>query len=319
MKATIYTRYGSPDVIELKDVEKPVPTEKQVLIKVHAASLNMYDWHFLTADIIVMRTMAGFLKPKDPRLGADVAGVVEAVGSQVTKFKPGDAVFGDGAGTFAEYAVASEGRLAMKPALISFEQAAAVPMAGVTALQGLRDKGGIQAGQKVLINGSAGGVGTFAVQLAKYFGAEVTAVCSTRNQDLMRTIGADHVIDYTRENFTRGKEHYDLIFVANGYQPLWAIRRALRENGSYIMAGGAMAQVFQLMLLKPLFGQRGNKKTMSMMAKIVPVDLTLLGDLVETGKIKPVIDRCFPLNDIAEAMRYLGTHHARGKIVINVA
>ena len=231
MKAIVYTKYGPPDVIQLKEVEKPTPKEDEVLVKVHAASVNAYDWHFLTADIFLMRLMGGgLLKPKNPRLGADIAGRVEAVGRNVKQFLPGDEVFGDisanGNGSFAEYVCSLENAFSLKPGNLSFEEAAAVPMAGFTALQGLRDQGQIQPGQKVLINGASGGVGTFSVQFAKYFGAEVTAVCSTRNLDQARSLGADHVIDYTKEDFTQNGQQYDLILAVNGYHPISAYKRA---------------------------------------------------------------------------------------------
>ena len=233
MKAIVYTKYGSPDVLQLKDVEKPTPKDAEVLIKIHAASVNAYDWHFLTADIFLIRLMGGgLLKPKYTRLGADVAGRVEAVGSNVKQFQPDDEVFGMVQGGFAEYACAPENAVALKPSNLSFEEAAAVPMAAITALQGLRDAGQIQPGQKVLINGASGGVGTFAVQIAKLYGAEVTAVCSTRNLDQARSLGADHVIDYTQEDFTQNGQQYDLILAVNGYHPLSAYKRALAPKGS---------------------------------------------------------------------------------------
>src|SRR3972149_3723536 len=254
MKAIVYTKCGSPDVLQLKDVEKPTPKDNEVLIKIHAASVNAYDWHFLTADIFLIRLMGGgLLKPKNTRLGADIAGRVEAVGRNVKQFRPGDEVFGDiGHGGFAEYTCAPESRLALKPANLSFEEAAAVPMAALTALQGLRDEGQIQPGQKVLVYGASGGVGTFAVQIAKSFGAEVTAVCSPRNLDMLRSIGADHVIDYTREDFTHNGQHYDLIAAANGYHSILDYRRALSPGGIYVALGGSMFQVLQGLLLGPL-------------------------------------------------------------------
>ncbi len=226
MKAIVYTKYGSPDVLQLKDIEKPVPNDDEVLVKIRAASVNAYDWHFLTADIFLICLMGGgLLKPKNTRLGADIAGQVDAVGKNVKQFQPGDEVFGMVAGGFAEYTCASENALALKPVNQSFDEAAAVPMAAVTALQGLRDEGQIQAGQKVLINGASGGVGTFAVQIAKSYDAEVTAVCSTGNLEQARSIGADHVIDYTKEDFTKKNQQYDLIFAANGYHSLSAYKR----------------------------------------------------------------------------------------------
>jgi NADPH:quinone reductase-like Zn-dependent oxidoreductase len=320
MKAIVHEKYGSPDVLQLKDVEKPTPQDDEVLIKVYAASVNQYDWHFLTADIFLIRLMGGgLLKPKNTRLGADVAGRVEAVGKNVKQFQPGDEVFGDiGHGGFAEYACAPESRLALKPANLSFEEAAAVPMAALTALQGLRDTGQIQPGQKVLINGAAGGVGTFAVQIAKLFGAEVTAVCSTRNLDQARSIGADHVIDYTKENFTQNRQQYDLIFAANGYHSLSAYKRALTPKGIYVMAGGSTAQIFQAMLIGSRMSETGGRKMGGVSAKIDQKDLTILKELLEAGKVVPVIDRCYPLDEAAEALRYLGEGHARGKVVITM-
>jgi NADPH:quinone reductase-like Zn-dependent oxidoreductase len=319
MKAIVYEKYGSPDVLELKEVKKPIPKDNEVLIKVHAASVNAYDWHFLTADIFLIRLMGGgLLKPKNTRLGADIAGRVEAVGRNVKQFQPDDDVFGMVRGGFAEYACAPENALALKPSNLSFEGAAAVPMAAVTALQGLRDTGQIQPGQKVLINGASGGVGTFAVQIAKSFGAEVTAVCSTRNLDQARSLGADHVIDYTKEDFTQSGQQYDLILAANGYHSLSAYKRALTPKGIYVMAGGSMAQIFQAMLMGSLMSETGGKKMGGVSAKRSQKDLVFLKELVEAGKVFPVIDRRYPLSEAAEALRYLGEGHARGKIVITV-
>ena len=323
MKAIVYTEYGPPDVLHLKDVEKPAPKDNEILVKVHAASVNAYDWHLLTADIFLVRLMGGGLnKPKNTRLGADIAGRVEAVGGNVKQFQPGDEVFGDiaglGGGSFAEYVSVPESALALKPANLSFEQAAAVPMAAVTALQGLRDEGQIQPGQKVLINGASGGVGTFAVQIAKSFGAEVTAVCSTRNLDMARSLGADQVIDYTEEDFTQNRQLYDLILAVNGYHPISAYKRALTPEGIYVMAGGSMAQIFQAMLLGPLMSITGDKKMGGVSAKPSQKDLIFLKELLETGKIVPVIDRRYPLSETAEALRYLGEGHARGKVIITL-
>jgi NADPH:quinone reductase-like Zn-dependent oxidoreductase len=262
----------------------------------------------------------GLLKPKNKILGADLAGRVEAIGRNVRQFKPGDEVFGDifgtGSGSLAEYVCAPENVLASKPTRISFEAAAAVPLAGVTALQGLRDKGKIQPGQQVLVNGASGGVGTYAVQIAKSFGAEVTAVCSTGKIDLMRSLGADHIIDYTREDFTRNGQSYDLIFAANGFHPISDYKRALSPKGIYVMAGGSMAQMFQAMLLGPLISMLGTKKMYIVSAKSNQTDLLVLKDLLETGKIVPVIDRRYPLSEVPDAFRYLEAGHARGKVVI---
>lgn len=323
MKAIVYTKYGSPDVLQLKDVEKPTPKDDEVLIEVHAACVNAYDWHFLTADIFLVRLMGvGLFKPKNTRLGADVAGRVEAVGKNARQFQPGDEVFGDlagnGNGSFAEYVSGPESAFSLKPANLSFEEAAAVPMAATTALQGLRDEGHIQPGQQVLINGASGGVGTFAVQIAKWFGAEVTAVCSTRNLDQARSLGADHVIDYTKEDFTQSGRQYDLILGANGYHSLSAYKRALTPRGVYVMAGGSMAQIFQAMLLGSWMSKTGGKKMGGVSAKPNQEDLAFLKGLLEAGKIVPVIDRRYPLRETADALRYLGEGHARGKVVITM-
>ena len=321
MKAIVYQKYGPPDVLELKDVEKPTPKDDEVLVKVKAASVNALDWHLLTADIFLVRLMGmGLLKPKNTILGADIAGRVEAVGKNVQQFRPGDEVFGDiGHGGFAEYAIGAEKTLALKPANLSFEAAAAVPVAALTALQGLRDCGKIQPGQKVLINGAAGGVGTFAVQLAKAFGAEVTAVCSTRNLEQARKLGAEQVIDYTKENFTQSRRQYDLIFAANGYHPLSAYKRVLTPKGIYVMAGGKSRQIFEAMLLGSWLSEKDGRKLGSVSAHIDQQDLLTIKELLEAGKIVPAIDKRYPLNDVPEALRYLGAGHARGKIVITIA
>ena len=323
MKAIVCTKYGPPDALQLQEVAKPTPKEDEVLVKVHAASVNAYDWHLLTADIFLVRLMGGGLRrPKVAIPGVDIAGRIEAAGSNVKQFRPGDEVFGDisacGNGGFAEYVSVPENALALKPATLSFEEAAAVPMAAVTALQGLRDEGRIQAGQKVLINGASGGVGTFAVQIAKAFGAEVTAVCSTRNLDLARTLGADRVIDYTKEDFTRNGQTYDLILAANGYHPLSAYKRALTPQGIYVMAGGKPGQIFQAMLLGSWMSENGGKKLGGFTARANQKDLVMLKELVEAGKVVPVIDKRYSLSEAAEALRYLGAGHARGKVVITV-
>jgi len=319
MKAIWRTKYGSPDVLQLADVGRPTPNEDEVLIRVRAASVNAYDWHFLTADIFLIRLMGGgLLRPADARLGADMAGRVEAVGENVSQFKPGDEVLGIGKGAFAEYACAPETALALKPVSASFEQAAALPMAAVTALQGLRDEGQIQAGQKVLINGASGGVGTFAVQIAKSFGADDAAVCSTRNLKQASPIGADHVVDYTREDFTKGSRRYDLIFAANGYHPLRAYKRALTPQGIYVMAGGTMAQILQSMLLGSVVSETNGRQMRGVNATRSQDDLVAVGDLFDAGKVVPVIDRRYALDETAEALRYLGDGHARGKVVITM-
>jgi NADPH:quinone reductase-like Zn-dependent oxidoreductase len=327
MKAVVYTDYGSPDVLEIRDIKKPVPNDDQVLIKVRAASINPLDWHFMEGTPKIMRVIGvGLRKPKDPRLGVDMAGQVEAVGKNVTQFKPGDEVFGGRTGAFAEYVCARADRaVALKPANITFEQAASVPIAAITALQSLRDTGRVQAGQKVLINGASGGVGTFAVQIAKSLGADVTGVCSTRNLDLVRSLGADHVIDYTKEDFANGEERYDVILDNVGTQPLSGIRRALKPKGICVMIGGGgpndgpwvgpFGRVIHTLLLSPFISQ----KMGMMMAQLNKNDLTVLGDLMQAGKVKPVIDKTYPLSQIAEAMRYLEAGHARGKVIITVA
>jgi len=320
MKAIVCTKYGSPDVLQLQEVEQPTPRDNEALIRVSAACVNAYDWHLLTADIWMVRLMGGgLLKPKDRIPGADVAGRVEAIGKDVKQFHPGDEVFGDIAhGAFAEYACAPENRLVLKPARLSFEGAAAVPMAALTALQGLRDAGQIQPGQKVLVNGASGGVGTFAVQIAKSFGAEVTAVCSPRNLEQARSLGADRVIDYTREDFTQNGQRYDVILAANGYHPLAAYKRALTPRGIYVMAGGTTAQIFQVTLMGPWMSEKGGRKMGSVTGRMDQNDLRTIGELIEADKVKPVIDRCYPFSETAEALQYLGAGHARGKAVITM-
>jgi NADPH:quinone reductase-like Zn-dependent oxidoreductase len=323
MKAIVYEKYGSPDVLDLRDVERPAPKDDEVLIKVYAVSANSADLHMLRADPFLVRLSSGLLEPKNKVLGADIAGRVEAVGRDVKQFKPGDEVFGDisacGWGGFAEYACAREDALVLKPDNNTFEQAAAVPMAAVTALQGLRDKGQVQQGQKVLINGASGGVGAFAVQIAKAFGAEVTAVCSTRNMDMARSIGADHVIDYTQEDFTQNGHRYDLILAANGYHPISDYRRVLAPSGTYVMSGGPAAQMFEAMLQGPWISMTGSKKMGNLLAKPNKKDLVFMKELLEAGKVKPVIDRYYPLSEVADALRYLEEGHAQGKVVIRVA
>jgi NADPH:quinone reductase-like Zn-dependent oxidoreductase len=327
MRAVVYTDYGPPDVLEVKDIKKSEPNDDQVLVKVHAAAVNPYDWHFIRGTPYMMRMMMGGLrKPKDPRIGVDYAGTVEAVGKNVTRFKPGDEVFGNRTGAFAEYLCARADRaIALKPANITFEQAAGVPVAGLTALQGLRDHGKVQPGQKVLINGASGGVGTFAVQIAKALGAEVTGVCSTRNVDLVRSLGADHVIDYTKEDFTKGDERYDVILDNVGTQPLSGFRRVLKPNGICVIIGGGgpndgkwvgpMARPIKAKLMSPFISQ----KIGMMMAQGNPDDLKLIADLMQAGKVTTVIDRTYPLSEIREAVRYVEAGRARGKVIIKVA
>ena len=322
MKAIVIEKYGSPDVLQFKEVERPTPKDNQVLVRVQAASANPLDWHLMRGEPFIARLMGtGLLKPKSSKVGADVAGRVEAVGKDVTQFKPGDEVFGTCNGSFAEYACAREDRLALKPANVSFEEAAAIPVAATTALQGLRNQGQIQPGQKVLVNGASGGVGTFAVQIAKSYGTEVTGVCSTRNLDLVRKIGADHVVDYTREDFTRNEQQrYDLIFDAVGNRSVSDYKRALKPGGTCAVAGfSSMPRMFEHSALGPLMSKTGNKKVGGMgMAKINQNDLVFLKQLVETQKVRPVIDRHYPLSETADAIRYLEAGHAQGKVVITV-
>jgi NADPH:quinone reductase-like Zn-dependent oxidoreductase len=317
MNAIMYTQYGTPDVLQFKEVATPKPEDNEVLIKVCAASVNPLDMGVIKGAGRLMGS--GLLKPKHKILGSDIAGRVEAVGRHVKQFQPGDEVFGGniwGGGGFAEYVCAVEDRLARKPANISFEEAAAVPVAAITALQGLRNKGRIQRGQRVLVDGASGGVGTFAVQIAKSFGAEVTAVCSTRNVETARSIGADHVIDYKREDFTQSGQRYDLILAANAYHSIFDYRRALSPNGICVWSGGKPS--LQVILLGPLLSLTGRKKSRFFLAKLNKKDLDFLKDLLEAGKVVPVIDRRYPLSDVAEALRYLGEGHAQGKVVITV-
>jgi NADPH:quinone reductase-like Zn-dependent oxidoreductase len=324
VKAIRYCEYGSPDVVKLIQVEKPVPTDNQILIKVRAASLNAFD-AYVIRDSWLIRLVFGLRKPKDTRLGRDVAGQVEAVGKNATEFEPGDEVFGTVLGALSEYAVSSGRGVVMKPQSVSFEEAASVPLAGMTALQGLRH-GKIQPGQKVLINGATGGVGTFAVQIAKSLGAEVTAVCSTRNVDLVRSIGADHVIDYTKEDFTKGDQRYDVIFDNVGNHFFSARRRILTPNGICVLVGvggagakggeviGRIAGTFTASALSSFTDQ----KFVQYVTKTSKEDLITLGDLLQEGKIRPVIERTYNVDDAPEAVRQLDKGHARGKIVITV-
>jgi NADPH:quinone reductase-like Zn-dependent oxidoreductase len=319
MKAIVYHNYGSPDVLKCEEIAKPTVGDHEVLIKIRAASVNPLDWRLMRGKPVFVRLMIGGLrKPKITRPGVDVAGQVEAVGRSVTQFKPGDDVFGACRGTFAEYVCATEDKLALKPANLSFEDAAAVPVAAISALQGLRDKGRIQRGHKVLVDGASGGVGTFAVQIAKSFGAEVTAVCSTSKVDTARLIGADHIIDYTREDFTQSGQRYDLILAANAYHSIFDYRRALSQDGIYVMAGGGGVQILQTMLLGPLLSLIGSKKMRFFMAHVNKKDLVFLKDLLKAGKVVPIIERRYPLSDTAEAFRYLEEGHAQGKVVITV-
>lgn len=320
MKAIVYTAYGSPDVLQLKEVEKPVPGAGDVLIEVHAASANPLDWHLMRADPLFVRLGSGLRRPKDPRLGADVAGRVAAVGQNVTQFQPGDEVFGSGLGSFAEYVSIPAHRLAFLPTGASFEEAAAIPVAAVTALQGLRDKGQLRPGQQVLIHGASGGVGTFAVQIARALGAEVSGVCSTQNMELVRSLGATHVIDYTREDFTRSGQRYDLIYDAVGNRSVAAYRRALKPHGVCVIAGfHSVLRLFEHMLLGPLRSTIGHKKIGLMgMANMSQSDLLYMKELLETGSVVPVVGRRYPLHEVSEALRYLEGGHACGKVVIVV-
>lgn len=323
MKAIVYTEYGTADVLQLKEIAKPTPKDDEVMVKVYAVSANAADIHLLRADPFLIRLSSGLLKPKNRILGSDIAGRVEAVGRNIKEFKPGDDVFGDisadGWGGFAEYVCVHENTLVLKPANLSFAEAAAVPMAAVTALQGFHYAGQVQPGQKVLINGASGGVGTFAVQLAKAFGAEVTAVCSTRNLDVARSIGADYVIDYTKEDFARNGKKYDLIIATNGDRSISDYRSALSPTGIYVQTGGSMRQMTQAMLQGPWISKTGSQKMGNMgVAKPNKKDLLTMKELLEAGKVKPVVDRCYPLSEAAEAIRYLEAGHAQGKVVITV-
>ena len=317
MKAMVYTKFGPPDVLQLREVEKPFPKDNELLIKVHAASANAYDWRHLRADPFLIRLMgAGLLKPKHKILGADIAGLVESVGANVKQFQPGDEVFGDGGyGGFAEYVCVDENRFVLKPADLTFEEAAAVPMAALTALQGLRDKGLIRAGQKVLINGASGGVGTFAVQIAKSFDTEVTGVCSTTKMDLVRSIGADHVIDYAQEDVTKNGQRYDLIFDVAAYRSISEYKRILSSGGIYVLAGGSIARIFQLMLKS----MTGVKNMRLVVANVNQKDLLIIRELLRAGKVRSIIDKRYPLSETVEALRYLEEGHARGKVVISVS
>jgi NADPH:quinone reductase-like Zn-dependent oxidoreductase len=325
MKAITYCDYGIAN-LKLEEIEKPTPNDDQILVKVRAASVNPYDWHFIEGTPKIMRMMGvGLRKPKDTRLGVDFAGTVEAVGKNVTQFKPGDDVFGGKGGAFAEYVCRrAEGAVALKPANITFEQAASVNIAGITALQGLRDKGKVQPGQKVLINGASGGVGTFAVQIAKSFGADVTGVCSTRNVDLVRSLGADRVIDYTKEDFAKGTERYDVILDNVPNHSLSECRQILNPNGKYVMIGGGgpndnrwigpFGRVIHTLILSPFI----NQKMGMMMADPSSKDLAMLGEMMQAGKLKAVIDRTYKLSEVPDAIRYLEEGHARGKVIITV-
>ena len=325
MRAIVYCDYGSPEVLKLANIAKPTPEEHQVLVRVRAASVNPLDWHYLLGTPYIVRMDAGLRKPKVIQLGVDYAGTVEAVGKAVTRFKPGDEVFGDRTGAFAEYvAVRDDRAIAPKPANLNFEQAAAVPIAAITALQALRDKGQLRAGQQVLINGASGGVGTFAVQIAKSFGAEVTGVSSGRNANLVRSLGADKVIDYTQEDFTKGAQRYDLILDCVGNHPLLDIRQVLKPKGIYVLVGGGgpdagnwiapLVGTIKALVLSEFVSQQFTP----LLAELKPADLNVLYDLMQAGKMTPVIDRRYKLSETADAMRYVEAGHARGKVVITV-
>src|SRR5437870_3602306 len=326
MKAIVYCDYGLAN-LKLAEVAKPTPTDDQILVKVQAASVNPLDWHFIEGTPKIMRALGvGLRKPKDTRLGVDFAGTVEAVGKNVTKFKPGDEVFGGRDGAFAQYVCPRADRaVAAKPANVTFEQAASVPIAAITALQGVRDEGKVQPGQKVLINGASGGVGTFAVQIAKSYGADVTGVCSTRNLDMVRSLGADHVIDYTKEDFTRGDQRYDVVLDNVANRSLSECRRVLKPNGIYVLIGGGganesrwlgpgLTHAFKAMLLSKFV----NQKMGMMLAELNQKDLTFLADLMQSGKVTPVIDRTYTLSELPQAIEYLEQGHARGKVVVKV-
>ena len=320
MKAIVRETYGPPEVLRLADVPRPTIGDGDVLVRVHAASANAGDWHLLRGTPLPFRIVAGLRTPRFAIIGTDVAGHVEAVGRNVTQFRPGDEVFGElsrcGFGAYAEFVAAPEKALALKPANLSFEEAATLPTAACTALQGLR-KGRIQRAQRVLINGASGGVGTFAVQIAKTFATDVTAVCSTRNVDVARSIGADHVIDYTKDDFAARGQRYDLILAANGDRSIWDYKRALTAHGSYAMTGGSNRQLTDALLFGPLLSI-GRQQFGNVLAKPNQADLRVLKELCEAGKVRPVIDRRFPLSEVSSAVRYVEDGHARGKVVVTV-
>lgn len=326
MHAIIYPRYGGPDVLQMKEVERPRPKDNQILLRVQASSVNALDWHLLRGSPFLVRVSGnGLRRPKDPRIGADVAGRVEEVGSAVTRFQPGDEVFGFAAGSvgaYAEYVCAREDRLVARPPALTSAAAAAVPVAATTALLAVRNHGKLQPGQHVLINGASGGVGTFAVQLAKALGAHVTAVCGPRNIEQARALGADEVVDYTKGDITRSGRRYDLVLAVNGYHPLLAYRRILSPTGAYIMVGGAnnrlLRSMAQVMVFGPALSRAGGQRLRNMLAQPTQQDLEYLAGLLAAGTIKPVIDRCYPLDQTAEAFRYFEDEHARGKVVITV-
>jgi NADPH:quinone reductase-like Zn-dependent oxidoreductase len=322
MRAAIYTRYGPPDVVGIGNVDKPVPKQDQVLVRVHAASVNPIDWHFMRGTPYFIRIMTGLMRPKE-RLGVDVAGTVEGLGTNVRGFKTGDAVVGLCRGAFAEYVCVSDAALAIKPPAVKFEQAAAIPLAGLTALQGLRDAGQLQRGQNALINGAAGGVGTFAVQIAKAMGARVTGVCSSRNVDVVRSLGADRVIDYAQENFTAGDERFDVILDCIGNHPISSCRHVLTATGRYVGVGGPtgrwMIGAVARLLIANALSRFTSRKVATMLTKASKNDLATIRELIESGRVTPVVDRRYSLNDLSQAIRYLEAGHARGKVVIEIS
>lgn len=322
MKAIVFYKYGSPNVLKLEEVEKPTVAHDQVLIKVHASSINSLDWRLMRAAPFFLRLQTGLWNPQNNRLGVEAAGIVEEVGKDVKRFKPGDAVFGTcGLGAFAEYVATREQSLVLKPDNVTFEQAAATSLAATTALQGLRDAGEVQSGSTVLIHGASGGVGTFAVQFAKYFGTEVTGVCNTRHVEMVRALGADHIIDYTQEDFAKNGNRYDLIFAVNGNRSIFDYRRALKPTGRYVLAGGTgMRQMLQTMLLGRWLSKSGGKQMISMgIASINQQDLTFIQEQLTASQIAPVIDHCYSLDDLPAAMHYYEAVHPQGKVVIKVA
>lgn len=322
VKAVVYTEYGTPDVLNFEEVQKPIPGDDEVLVKIHAAAITAGDVIVLKGEPFVTRFATGLQKPKNTIPGKEMAGRVVAVGQNVTQFQAGDEVFGNlsvaHCGAFAEYVAVPECAIALKPTNLTFEEAAAVPESAVVALQGLRDKGKIQPGHKVLINGASGGVGLYAVQIAKAFGAVVTAVCSTRNVELVRSLGADHIIDYTKEDFTQNGQQYDLILAANGYHPIADYRRALSPEGIYVSSGGSMKQSLQAVTIGPLISLTGSKKMGGMLVKPNQNDLVFIKELIEANKVKPVIDRRYALSEAADAYHYMGKGRAQGKVVINM-
>jgi NADPH:quinone reductase-like Zn-dependent oxidoreductase len=323
MKAIVYDEYGPPSVLQLRDIEEPEIGEGDVLVRVRAAAANPLDWFAFTGTPYIARPGFGLTKPTGKRLGSDLAGVVEKIGSNVTHFQPGDEVYGTAAGSFAELvSVGEDVSLAPKPTLLSFEQAAAVPVAGLTALQALRDKGSVEAGQQVLVNGAAGGVGTFTVQIAKAFGAEVTAVCSSRNTEMVATLGADEVVDYTRDDFTKGARRYDLMIDVAGSRPWSEVKRVLRPGATVVIVGGPktnrMLGPLGHMLQMTVGSVFASQKTTFFISKENPDDLATLTGLIESGKVAPFVEQTYPLDQVSEAMTYLGTGHARGKLVITI-